>query len=180
MKCDQIRDRLTEFIDSELSKDEYKEFSAHIDNCIDCQRELESIKSFLDACKKWDDIRPSRDWESELKKKLTKSQRPVETEIEILRSAIIGLSQRLQKIEERQTLLPITLDGEIMTIEELARYLRLGVDKVYDIIDQIPKFQIGYEYRFSRESIDLWIRSLERDSEQGSSYPKWNIEDYEK
>lgn len=181
MECEKIRDRLTEFIDGEIPENEYDVFQAHLDECEDCQKELETIRSFLDSCKQWKSIKPSRDWESELRKKITKTQRPVETEIEILRSAIIGLSQKLQKIEERQTSLPPTLEGEIMTIEELARYLRINVDKVYDMIDQIPRFQIGYEFRFVRESIDRWIISMQKDSEeQGSSYPNWRIEDYEK
>jgi excisionase family DNA binding protein len=101
-------------------------------------------------------------------------------EIEILRSAVIGLSQRVLKLEEKGAL-PPTLEGEIMTVEELARYLRLSVDKVFEIVNQIPKFRIGYEYRFVRESIDHWIRSLERNSDsQSIPYSDWNIEDYEK
>lgn len=84
------------------------------------------------------------------------------TELEILRSAVVGLSRRVRELEELQVALPPTLESEIMTVDELARYLRLSVDQVYDIIDQLPRFQIGYEYRFKRESIDQWIRSLEQ------------------
>ena len=101
-------------------------------------------------------------------------------EIEILRSAVIGLSQRIQKLEEKNAL-PPTLESEIMTVEELARYLRLSVDKVFEIIDQIPKFHIGYDYRFVRESVDRWIRSLEQDPYQKDNYwSGWNVEEYEK
>ena len=84
------------------------------------------------------------------------------TELEILRSAVIGLSRRVRELEESQVALPPTLESEIMTVDELARYLRLSTDQVFDIIDQLPRFQIGYEYRFKRESIDQWIRSLEQ------------------
>jgi len=181
MQCERIKDRLTEFVDKEMSDDEYKAFQAHLDECEDCRKELEEIQSVLDACKQWKDIKPSKDWDFELQRKMIKAKRPLEMEVELLRSAIIGLSQRMQKIEERQTSLPPTLEGEIMTIEELARYLRLSVDKVYDMIDQIPRFQIGYEFRFVRESVDRWIMSLQKETdEQDSSYPNWNIEDYEK
>lgn len=180
MKCEEIRDRLTEFLDDELPEDMYKIIQTHLDECEDCRKELESLKSVLNVCQQWKGIEPSRDWESELKKKLTKIQRPPEMEIEILRSAVIGLSQRVLKLEEKGAL-PPTLEGEIMTVEELARYLRLSVDKVFEIVNQIPKFRVGYEYRFVRESIDQWIRSLEQDPYQKDDYwSGWNVEEYEK
>lgn len=180
MKCEEIRNRLTEFLDAELHEDIYKIVQIHLNECEDCRKELESLKSVLNTCQNWKGIKPSRDWESELKRKLTKIQRPPEMEIEILRSAVIGLSQRVLKLEEKGAL-PPTLEGEIMTVEELARYLRLSIDKISEMIDQIPKFRIGYEYRFVRESIDRWIRSLERDPDsQSIPYSDWNIEDYEK
>jgi excisionase family DNA binding protein len=73
------------------------------------------------------------------------------------------------------------LESEIMTVDELARYLRISADKVFEMIDQIPRFSVGYEIRFVRESIDRWIRSLEKGSDShSSSYLDWNIEDYEK
>jgi excisionase family DNA binding protein len=180
MKCEEIRDRLTEFSDDELPEDMYKIIQTHLDDCEDCRKELESLRSVLNVCQQWKGIEPSRDWESELKKKLTKIQRPPEMEIEILRSAVIGLSQRVLKLEEKGAL-PPTLEGEIMTVEELARYLRLSVDKVFEIVNQIPKFRVSYEYRFVRESIDQWIRSLEQDPYQKDDYwSGWNVEEHEK
>lgn len=68
-----------------------------------------------------------------------------------------------------------------MTIEELARYLRLSVDKVFEMVDRIPRFQIGYEFRFVRESVDRWVMSLQKETEElDSRWSNWNIEDYEK
>lgn len=180
MECEEIRDRLTEFLDEELPDDIQKTIQAHLDECEECRKELESFRNVLNVCHQWKGIQPSRDWESEFKRKLTKTQRPPEMEIEILRSAVIGLSQRIQKLEEKNAL-PPTLESEIMTVEELARYLRLSIDKVFEIIDQIPKFHIGYDYRFVRESVDRWIRSLEQDPYQKNNYwSGWNMEEYGK
>jgi excisionase family DNA binding protein len=180
VECVEIRDRLTEFLDEELPDDIQKTIQAHLDECEECRKELESFRNVLNVCHQWKGIKPSRDWESEFKRKLTKIQRPPEMEIEILRSAVIGLSQRIQKIEERNAL-PPTLEGEIMTVDELARYLRISVDKVFEMIDQIPRFSVGYEIRFVRESIDQWIRSLEKDPYQKDNYwSGWNVEEYEK
>lgn len=171
MTCNEIKDKLVEFLDNELSETDRQNIQSHLDNCTDCADELDSLQKFLAGFRKLKTIKPSRNWDSELDKKLTKAQRPPEVEIEILRSAIIGLSQRVQKLEEMRGYVSPFLDGEIMDVEELARYLRMSVDKIFEIIDQIPNFRIGYEYRFVKASIDQWIRSLEQDSyQQRDSY----------
>jgi len=170
MECKHVRNKLVGFIDNEISDEAKKSIQAHLDNCINCSRELESLRNAVKLWQCWKDIEPTADWEKELKGKLTRTQRQPETELEILRSAIIGLSQRIQKLEETQGNLPPTLESEIMTVNELARYLRISARQIYEIIEQIPKFQIGYEYRFVRESIDRWIRSMEQ-HEYPQSYP---------
>jgi excisionase family DNA binding protein len=162
VECDQIRDELVGFIDNEVSDEMQEAIQAHLDNCDDCSKELESLRDVKGLCQHWKDISPPRDWEIELKRKLAKAQRQPTTELEILRSAVIGLSRRVRELEESQAALPPTLESEIMTVDELARYLRLSTDQIFEIIDQLPRFQIGYEYRFKRESIDQWIRSLEQ------------------
>ncbi len=162
MECKESRERLIEFIDNELSDDAREAVQTHLDTCVDCSKELESFRDTVISCQRWKDISPSRDWEMELKRKLAATQRQPSTELEILRSAVIGLSKRMQELEESQALLPPTLESAVMTLDELARYLRLSAEEILDIIDQLPRFQIGYEYRFKRESIDLWIRSLEQ------------------
>jgi excisionase family DNA binding protein len=179
LKCDEIRDRLTEFLDNEVSDIEHQAIQSHLDDCAGCADELDSLREFLTDFRRLKSIEPSRDWDSELNKKLTKAQRPAEVEIEILRSAVIGLSQRVQKLEEMKGYIPPTLDGEIMSVEELARYLRMSVEKVFEIIDQIPKFRVGYEYRFVRASVDQWIRSLEQDpyQQQDNYWSDWNKEE---
>ena len=162
MKCDEIRDELVKFIDNEVSDEMRETIRTHLNDCADCSRELDSLRSVMAVCQHWKDISPSRDWEIGLKRKLTANQRQPSTELEILRSAVIGLSRRVGELEESQALLPPTLESAVLTIDELARYLRLSTDQILDIIDQLPRFQIGYEYRFRRESIDQWIRSLEQ------------------
>jgi excisionase family DNA binding protein len=162
VECEQIKNELVKFMDNEVSHEMREAVEAHLNSCADCSKELESMLEVRKLSRSWKDISPSRDWGIELKRKLAKSQSQPMTEMELLKSAIIGLSRRVKELEESQAYLPPTLESEIMTIDELARYLRLSVEQIYDIIDQLPRFQIGYEYRFKRESIDQWIRSLEQ------------------
>lgn len=49
---------------------------------------------------------------------------------------------------------------EIMDILTLARYLGLGRSKIYALIRQrkIPASKIGRQYRFSKSTIDAWLK----------------------
>lgn len=176
MECKQIRDELVKFMDNEASDEIQEAVQTHLDNCADCSKELASLREVTDLCHHWEDILPSRNWEVELNRKLAKAQGQPTTELELLRSAVIGLSRRVRELEESQVALPFALESEIMTLDELARYLRLSTDQIFDIMDQLPRFQIGYEYRFRRDSIDQWIRSLEqRPDPQKYLWGDWSV-----
>jgi excisionase family DNA binding protein len=57
---------------------------------------------------------------------------------------------------------------EIMTIEEVASYLRIPVSTVYRLAQQgrIPASKVGRQWRFSRRALERW---LEADSQAGIS-----------
>lgn len=52
----------------------------------------------------------------------------------------------------------------IMTIEELAKYLRLHTSTVYRMVrlGQIPASKIGNQWRFRKDVIDSWISEQEK------------------
>lgn len=52
----------------------------------------------------------------------------------------------------------------IMTIEELAKYLRLHTSTVYRMVrmGQIPASKIGNQWRFRKDVIDSWITEQEK------------------
>ena len=49
---------------------------------------------------------------------------------------------------------------EIMTVHDMAVYLRLSEAKVYQMANagQIPASRVGKSWRFKKEIIDAWIR----------------------
>lgn len=51
------------------------------------------------------------------------------------------------------------MPGPIMTIHEVAQYLRVHQSTLYKLIRrrQIPAFKIGTEHRFNREAIEKWM-----------------------
>ena len=56
--------------------------------------------------------------------------------------------------------------GSLMTLKEVAQYLRLSEDTVYKKANEssIPSFKIGKQWRFRRNDIDEW---LERQAKRG-------------
>ncbi len=53
---------------------------------------------------------------------------------------------------------------EIMTIEEVAEYLRVPVSSLYKLAQQgkIPASKVGRHWRFRRQFIDRWINDQAR------------------
>ena len=45
MKCSQIKQRISQYVDDELAPDELKLFTSHIQECPACKEELEEIQS---------------------------------------------------------------------------------------------------------------------------------------
>lgn len=54
--------------------------------------------------------------------------------------------------------------SSIMTLEEVAGYLRVHPSTVYRMVKNhsIPAFKIGSDWRFNRESIDIWRVKAEK------------------
>jgi excisionase family DNA binding protein len=56
--------------------------------------------------------------------------------------------------------------GDMLTVEDVARYLKVNVRTVYRMIDrkQIPCFKIGRQWRFDQGVINRWLsnRTVER------------------
>jgi excisionase family DNA binding protein len=50
-------------------------------------------------------------------------------------------------------------DGEILTLDEVASYLKAGKKTVYRLAQQgqIPGFKLGGTWRFRRTELDRWI-----------------------
>ena len=53
-------------------------------------------------------------------------------------------------------------DDEILTLDEVAVYLKAGKKTVYRLAQQggIPGFKLGGTWRFRRSELDRWIAAL--------------------
>lgn len=57
---------------------------------------------------------------------------------------------------------PPEAQSDLMTLEELARWLQVPVDDVYAHLDQLPAFEFAGRVRFRRSAIESWIEERER------------------
>ncbi|MFH1664809.1 MAG: helix-turn-helix domain-containing protein [Candidatus Omnitrophota bacterium] len=53
--------------------------------------------------------------------------------------------------------------NSVMTIGEVAEYLKMKVGTIYKHAqdNKIPAFKVGSKWRFTKETIDEWIRKQE-------------------
>ena len=63
-------------------------------------------------------------------------------------------------IQLAKTMLPSPADNAIMTIGEVAGYLKVTERTIYRLAGakQIPAFKVGGSWRFSKADIEAWIR----------------------
>ena len=59
------------------------------------------------------------------------------------------------------------MDSEFLTAEEVAEYLRLPLSTVYKLVQdkRLPGFKVGKHWRFRKDTIQKWIKDLERINE---------------
>ena len=53
------------------------------------------------------------------------------------------------------------MDGEILTIKEVAEYLKLTEKTAYRLVAEgkIPGFKVGGAWRFKKAEIEAWIKA---------------------
>jgi len=58
----------------------------------------------------------------------------------------------------------LTVDGEILTVMDVARFLRVSKSTVYKLarVGELPASKIGKHWRFLRRDIHQWVRSRSR------------------
>ncbi len=60
------------------------------------------------------------------------------------------------------------MQSDIMTIREVANYLKLNEKTTYRLVSdgKIPGFKVGGAWRFRKTEIDRWIEEQERNNQK--------------
>jgi excisionase family DNA binding protein len=71
--------------------------------------------------------------------------------------------------------------AELITLEEVAEYLRVTKKTVYRLLEkhQIPSTKVGHQYRFDKKAVDEWLHQIliVDDDESICSFFKDTLED---
>ena len=70
MKCDEINDRLSLYIDNELSPEEMRQVEEHLQSCEICQKEYEDYKNLISVLNGLPEEEPPEGYCKRLHKKL--------------------------------------------------------------------------------------------------------------
>lgn len=62
-------------------------------------------------------------------------------------------------------------EGEILTLDEMAAYLKAGKRTVYRLVadGKLPGFKLGGTWRFRRSDLDSWIAANLNNRDSGAS-----------
>lgn len=60
--------------------------------------------------------------------------------------------------------------GEVLTIEELAEYLKIPRSTLYKLVREgsVPCQKVGKHWRFHKNAIDRWLEQRQKDTEHRS------------
>ena len=172
MKCTETQDYIVAYLDGEVAQEVRAEIDLHLEACAECRTEAEELRSVSALARSRPSLEPSPSWEAALDRKLAGAKwRQLTDEIAALRREVGEVRTALTGLTalpgDRKHPDPAMGDGPLMTVEEVAAYLRLPEEQVYTILDQLPYIEINYEVRFRRASIDKWLARRENGAEEG-------------
>jgi helix-turn-helix protein len=109
------------------------ELAGHAAKCDVCRKRLDALSSADDALRRLPRPEPSA-------------------------SALLKVRRELAR-EVR----PDTATPEVMTLDEVAAFLRVSADQLGDLAAELPAFELGGRIRVRRERLVKWIEVRERD-----------------
>ena len=61
------------------------------------------------------------------------------------------------------------MDNDIMTLKEVAEFLKLSELSLYRLLRErkIPAFKIGQQWRFKKSALDKWIEEKMQENQNG-------------
>lgn len=168
MKCHNVREELVAYIDDELSPMGRHAIEAHLAECADCAVECETLQETIEATHQIASIQPSQGWWEKLQENIQTPESDFLSELRALRESVARLESRMDG-----RLSQLEPAKEVMTLEEVASYLQIELDAMWNLFDEIPHFQVGYELRFRKSSVDEWMHMKENGS--GSDSFHWDF-----
>lgn len=134
MDCERCMERLSEYEAREFPPAESEAVRRHLESCEACRRQREGLARLMEAVDTLPEEEPPESVSFAVRREVDRLLAP-------------GLASA----------------PEIMTIEELARYLRVPVEALEEELTTLPAFEVAGELRFRKDRVAEWIRRREDD-----------------
>ena len=143
MNCESCREKLSELLAGELDAIHAAGVRQHLADCPSCARLLEAMRTTADMTDRLLDMDPPR-----------------------------ALCLRIMAQTGDGFGPDLAAAPEIMTPEQLARFLQVPLAKLEDEIGALPSFEIAGELRFRKDRLLEWIEERERSRECDRVYTR--------
>ncbi len=173
------------YLYNEADTNEISAIEKHITECSDCAHKIEGIRQtifnidLMDDCitseyledkiagffEKISEIKPRDiktqvEGHNELKTNLKAQVDNDESKDELIEADILNLKNKFKNNSGGGA----QIQNDILTLSELAAYLKLPAESIYDLLDEIPHLIIAGQLRFRINSIEKWLDSHEKNS----------------
>lgn len=133
MECSAVRENLSALIDGELPAGRIEKIRDHVSSCQECRMVLKELEN-------------TDSW-------LRMSGSEADC-VDVPQSFVSEMNRCIQPAEIRP-------EGDILTVQDLSRYLKVPIGTVWKLLPDIPCIRIGDHIRFRKESIDAWLSRRE-------------------
>ncbi len=133
MNCQACKEKLSEYADHELARNEAQEIKNHLAKCAGCRKQLRRLEQIASATATLERHTPSTDCLLKINK---------------------AIHQRTQPHRRTEF-------GPVLNFDELVDYLRVDHETIGQYLDEIPSFELGGKLLFRKKSIETWIESKE-------------------
>jgi hypothetical protein len=152
------------YLYNEAGADEVSAIEKHITECSDCAHKIKGIRQTIFNIDQMDDNKTPEFLEEKIAGFFDK--------LSVIEAQGIKIQDKGELIEADKGNLNnnfkddnagcALIQNDILTLSELAAYLKLPDESIYDLLDEIPHLQLAGQLRFRRNSIEKWLDSREK------------------
>lgn len=135
------------YLYNEACADEISAIEKHMSECSDCSHKIEGIRRTIFNIDQIDDC---------------KMPQYLEEKISGFFEKIGEIKDNLADNSKDNITGSIQNQNCILTPSELAAYLKLPMESIYELLDEIPHLIIAGQVRFRKTSIEKWLDSREK------------------
>lgn len=167
------------YLYNEAGADEISAIEKHISECSDCAHKIEGIRQTIFNIDQMDDCKASKYLEDKIAgffEKISEIKpRDIKTQVKGHNDLKTNLKTQIDNDESKNESVKTDrlnfkdnngggaqIQNDILTPAELAAYLKLPAESIYDLLDEIPHLIIAGQIRFRKTSIEKWLDSNEK------------------